>query len=122
MILLLYYDTAVYLTIIPRARFGYKIRDKRRVGFNHLISNKHEWNYCFTKNNQEILPDLADFALQEQPEDNFMVVISLELYNGSYTMAAKPIKSLELYYDQFLINRCMFSSNELRFSREYSTK
>ena len=24
-------------------------------GYNHLISNKREWNYCFVKNNQEIL-------------------------------------------------------------------
>ena len=39
--------------------------------------------------------DHADFALQEQPEDNLMVSISRAWYNGSYTMAIKPIKSLE---------------------------
>ena len=50
------------------------------------------------KNNQEILLDLANFALQEKPEDGLMVAISREWYNGSYTMAAKPIKSLELHY------------------------
>ena len=32
----------------------------------HLISNKLEWNNCFIKNNQEVLLDLADSALQEQ--------------------------------------------------------
>ena len=37
----------------------------------HVISNKREWNNCFIKNNQEILLDLTDFAVQEQPEDNF---------------------------------------------------
>ena len=49
--------------------------------------------------------NLADFTLQEQPEDNLMVAISRAWYNGSYTMAAKPIKSLELHYTmiQFLI-------------------
>ena len=85
----------VYLTIIPRAR----------VGYNHLISNKRGWNNCFIKNNQETLLDFADFALQEQLEDNLMVSISRAWYNGSYTMAAKPIKSLELHYTmiQFLI-------------------
>ena len=31
-----------------------------------------------------ILLDLADFALQEQPEDNLMVAISRPWYNGSY--------------------------------------
>ena len=46
---------------------------KRRVGSYHLISNKREWNNCFVKNNQEILLDLAYFALQEQPADNLMV-------------------------------------------------
>ena len=60
--------------------------------FNILISNKRDWNNCFIKNNQEILLDLTDFALQEQPEDNLMVSISRAWYNGSYTMATKPIK------------------------------
>ena len=36
------------------------------------------------KNNQEILLDLADFTLQERPEDNLMVAISQAWYNGSY--------------------------------------
>ena len=85
------------LTIIPLARVGYD--------YNHLISNKREWNNCFIKNNQEMLLDLADFALQEQAEDNLMVAISRAWYNGSYTVSAKPIKSLELHYTmiQFLI-------------------
>ena len=100
----------VYLTIIPRARVGYEMIDsqrraKRRVGYNHLMSNKCEWNDYFIKNNQEILLDFANFALQEQLEDNFMVTISRTWYNGSYTLVAKPIKSLELRYTmiQFLI-------------------
>ena len=59
----------------------------------------------FIKNNGEILLDLADFALQEQPEDYLMVAFSRAWYNGSYTMAAKPIKSLELHciMIQFLV-------------------
>ena len=78
---------------------------QRRVGYNHLISNKREWNNYFIKNNQEILLNLDDFALQEQQEDNLMVASSRAWYNGSYTMAAKPIKSMELHYTmiQFLI-------------------
>ena len=45
----------IYLTIIPRGRFGYEMIDSqrgalRRVGYNHLISNKREWNNCFIKN------------------------------------------------------------------------
>ena len=65
------------------------------IGYNHdIIANKREWNNSFIKNNQEILQDLADFALQEQPVDNLMVSISQAWYNGSYTMDAKPIKFL----------------------------
>ena len=47
----------------------------------------------------------ADFALQGQAKDNLILAISLAWYNGSYTMAAKPINSLELHYTmtQFLI-------------------
>ena len=52
----------------------------RLVGYNHLISNKREWNNCFIKNNQEILLDLNDFALQEQLEDNLMVAVSRAWY------------------------------------------
>ena len=85
-----------YLTIIPRARVGYEV--KCRVGYNHLISNKREWNNCFIKNHQQILLDFADFAWLEQPEGNLMDAISRVWYNGSYTIAAKPIKTLELHY------------------------
>ena len=62
-----------------------------------LISNKRGWNKCFIKRNQEILLDLADFALQKQREDNLTVAIFRAWFNGSYTMAAKPMKSLELH-------------------------
>ena len=71
---------------------------KRRVGYNHLISSKREWNNCFIKNHQQILLDFADFAWLEQPERNLMDAISRVWYNGSYTTAAKPIKTLELHY------------------------
>ena len=88
-------------------------RSWRRVGYNHLISNKREWNKCFIKNNQEILLDLADFTLQEQTEDNLMVAISQAWYNGSYTMAAKPIKSwnpgISLYNDP-VFNHSVYST------------
>ena len=81
----------------------------RRVGYNHLISNKCEWNNCFIKDNEEMLLDLAVFALQEQPEDYLMVAISRAWYNGSYTMVAKLVKSVELHYAmvQFLIIKFM---------------
>ena len=50
------------MTIIPGGRVGYEVKDsqrgtKRRVGYNHLISNKCEWNNFFIKNNPEILLD-----------------------------------------------------------------
>ena len=79
---------------------------KRRVGYNHLISKKRAWNNCFIKNHQQILLDFADFAWLEQPERNLIDAISRVWYNGSYTIAAKPIKTLELHYTmiQFLIN------------------
>ena len=88
---------AIYLTIIPRARVGYEVIDSQRGA---------KWNNCFIKNHQQILLDFADFAWLEQPEGNSMDAISRVRYNGSYTMAAKPIKTLELHYTmiQFLIN------------------
>ena len=49
-------------------------------GYNHLISNKREWNNCFIKNHQQILLDFADFAWLEQPEGNLMDAISRVWY------------------------------------------
>ena len=62
------------------------IHSQRGVGYNHLISNKREWNNCFIRNHQEILLDLADFILQEQPEDNLMI----KLFVGHGIMAHIP--------------------------------
>ena len=44
-----------YLTIIPRARVGY---DYALVGYNHFISNKGEWNNCFSKFSNRVLPPI----------------------------------------------------------------
>ena len=50
------------------------------------MSNKGTWNNCgLTKNDQEILQDLADFAFQEQQEDNLMVAFCQVWFNGSHT-------------------------------------
>ena len=92
---------------------------KRRVRYNHLISNKREWNNCVIKNHRQILLDFGDFARLEQPEDNLMDAISRAWYNGSYTITAKPIKTLELHYTiiQFLI---IFSIEWLRDNPPHS--
>ena len=82
------------MNLVPGFHCGI-INNYSIVGYYHLISNSHEWNNCLIENNQEILLDLADSPLQEQSEDNLMVAISRAGYNGSYTMAAKPNKSLE---------------------------
>ena len=55
------------LTIMPQVRIEYEMIDsqqrmKRPVGYNHLISNKHEWNNnCFIKNAHKILRILPYF-------------------------------------------------------------
>ena len=100
------------LTIIPRACVGYEVIDsqrgaKRRVGYNHLISGTSASGIiiCFIKNHRQILLDFANFPWLKHPEGNLMDSISRVWYNGSYTIAAKPIKTLELHYTmiQFLI-------------------
>ena len=42
--------------------------------------------------------NLVHFAFHGDTKDNLMVAFSWVWYNGSYTMAAKPIKSQELHY------------------------
>ena len=36
------------------------------VGYNHLVSNKREWNNCFIKNAHKIFLNLPDLILLEQ--------------------------------------------------------
>ena len=64
----MYYNmcyVTLYLTIIPRGCVEYEMIDsqrgaERRVGYNHLISNKREWNNCFIKNAHKISLNLPD--------------------------------------------------------------
>ena len=39
---------------------------QRRVDYNHLISNKREWNNCFIKNADKTSLNLPDLILLEQ--------------------------------------------------------
>ena len=50
---------------------GYQMVDIANDGYNHLIynhliSNKREWNNCFIKNAHKISMNLSDFILLEQ--------------------------------------------------------
>ena len=101
-----------YLTILPWAGIGY----------NHLISNKREWNSCFIKYHQQILLDFADFAWLEQPECNLMDAISRVWYNGSYTIVVKPIKMLELHYTMIQLLIIPFILNPLDVLRSYEAR
>ena len=47
--------------------------------------------------------DLADFILQEQPDDNLMFAISRAWYNGSYTMATKAQFRRQTFHELNLI-------------------
>ena len=119
----------IYITIIPLGLVGYEMIDSQRgatclFGYNHLISNKPEWNNCFIKNNHQIslkschvlfrnilswttkrFSSAAIVSLRGKKFQNFSYCadaytyhICRAWYNGSYTMASKPIKFLELHY------------------------
>ena len=55
------YNKVIHSTITQRVRVGYEMVDSQRVGYNHLISNKREWNNCFIKNAHKISRILPDF-------------------------------------------------------------
>ena len=55
-----------HLTITPQVHVGYEMVDSQLgsthlVGYDHLISNKHEWNYCFIKNAHKISRILPNY-------------------------------------------------------------
>ena len=71
-------------------------------GYNHLISNKREWNNCFIKNHQQILLDFADFAWLEQLEGNLLDTISRVWCSGSYTIAAKSCEKSFVWKHEYM--------------------
>ena len=67
-----------------------------RVAYNHLISNKHEWNNGLIKNSHiKILIKIKVLTLfykgKEQNEDAQVTSGLANWYNGSNTMISKPI-------------------------------
>ena len=50
----------------------------RRVGYNHLISNKRERNNCFVKNAHKIWRILPGFICKN-PATDFQLVFNFEL-------------------------------------------
>ena len=77
----------------------------------HLIFNKRQWNNCY-QNISEILLDLADFALQEQPEDNLMVAVFLAWYNGSYHIPRLSLNKTSTVIGWFLVT-CPWSNTNV---------
>ena len=73
------------------------------VGYNHFISNKHEWNNCFIKKLPKNQPILILFSILSRRIQ--LPYLEIAWYSGSYTMMANPIRALELHYlmIQFLI-------------------
>ena len=101
-------------------RVGYELAN------NSLISNKREWNNCFIENAHKIWRILPIFICKSnrfvskrllkkqqqqkpkqiqtttkenknQPIFSLFLILSIDT-DGSYTMMAKPIRALELYY------------------------
>ena len=70
------------------------------VGYNHLIyiqQARVEYLFYSKQSRRTARSCGFDFALQKQPEDKLMAGVSRAWYIGSYTMVAKPFKSLGLH-------------------------
>ena len=71
----------------------------------HLISNKREWNNCFIKNAPKYRK--LDHNKYKKAKKNHAYAhhFCRSWYNGSYTMMAQPMKTLDLHYPmiQFLV-------------------
>ena len=73
-----------------------------RVGYNHLISNKREWNNCFIKNAHKISRILLALICKNNRfsacfsfwADAYSSIFAA-WFNGSYTKMAKPIRALD---------------------------
>ena len=59
--------TGCYFSMSSSWIWSDKITNERaaRVGYNHLISNKGEWNNCFSKFSNRVLPPIFISAIIE---------------------------------------------------------
>ena len=75
--------------------------DNQRGAYFFITAAKTTTKYCL----------ILLILLANTTRHNLVFALSRVWYNGSYTMAAKPIKSLELHYTmiQFLIIYLIFS-------------
>ena len=99
---------ARYLTIIPRWRVGYEMFNSQRgawhrVGYNHLRSNKYEWNNIFIKTPtkyREFFPTLFVKTTEFQLVFNFEQTRTVTIFgeHGIMDHIPKPIRALELHY------------------------
>ena len=85
-----FYSCLLYLTIILRARVGYEMIDsqrgaQRRVGYNHLISNKLEQNNCFITNAPKIQK-----SKHQQKQKRPKITRTLTIFVGYGIMAHIP--------------------------------
>ena len=86
------------LTIIPRVHVGYEMVDSQRgvscrVGYNHVISNKHKWNNRFIKNAHKILRILSNFICENNQFSacfNFEQMHSATIFGEHGIMAHIP--------------------------------
>ena len=53
---------------------------ERRVGYNHLISNKREWNNCFIKNAHKILVESP--RLEQTGKDKGLPLFMSHVYQN----------------------------------------
>ena len=101
-------------------RNGYKLWAPGR-GYNHLISNKCEWNNCFIKNAQKILRILPDCICKNNRFSTCTVyTIFGEHGNGSCTMMAKPIRALEFDSQKYSNDSTsLLNSHQNRFPLDF---
>ena len=116
-------DTALPLDVHARAhaQWIYKLWAPGR-GYNHLISNKREWNNCFIKNAQKILRILPDCICKNNRFSTCTVyTIFGEHGNGSCTMMAKPIRALEFDSQKYSNDSTsLLNSHQNRFPLDFS--
>ena len=70
----------------------------RRVGCNHLITNKQRVESGISKNAYKIMDKYSLYYFAQQKTRCLLIFPEHGILNSSYTMMAKPIKTLELHY------------------------
>ena len=93
----------------PRWIWSDKITNERvaRIGYNHFISNKGEWNNCFSKFSNRVLPPIFISTILQSVRKSIRLLVTRALTPAiTWLLHNKKLKESDSYANDNLSSTC----------------